>query len=177
MSEILRFTAPSFETYEEAFGIYVPYSKIEPISYKELSTGIKKSLESKDNCGLAFKVTHSDESKTLIAEFPDFDIFFLEDQTEKKVKAGGGRIYVQSGEESEITVVGNTETLEKFRRQGLGTRRLFVMNALSKARYDIPISSSSNPSSFQRPIWERLVHEEYAETHVWEGTERFKFRN
>lgn len=175
MNEILRLGALDLNHCKDVFGLCLPSSDIKPVGYNDLPKGLQKQMDSEENCGLTFKVLHIDNSTTYVSEFVGFDLFFFQDRNAQNRYTGEGRIYVESGEESEIPVVGYTWTSEKFRKQGLGRRRLFIMNATSKARYDNALSSSGSPRISQRSIWEKLVKEGIAETHVWEGTQRYRF--
>lgn len=53
--------------------------------------------------------------------------------------------------------VGNTRTEERFRKQGLGRRRLLAMNAYSEAMYRLPLYSDT--LNRETSIWEVLVQE------------------
>jgi len=175
MSEILRLYTANFKQCEKAFGIYLPSASLIPVKYQELPKSLKQQIEKENNCGLSIKVNHQDLGTTYIAEFTGLDLFYLEDRNTENKYAGEGRVYVESSDESEIPVVGYTYTSEKSRRLGFGTRRLFVMNALSRVKFKTPISSSGSPKPTQRSIWEKLVDEEIAEIHYWNGTQRYKF--
>lgn len=57
--------------------------------------------------------------------------------------------------------VGYTETEKDFRNQGLGTRRLLLMNAFSGAQYSLPLNSDTLNSEVS--VWEDLVQKGQAQ--------------
>lgn len=59
--------------------------------------------------------------------------------------------------------VGYTETFPEFQKQGLGTRRLYVMNALCQAFYQSPLNSGFGLGLGAERLWERLVEQGVAE--------------
>lgn len=61
-----------------------------------------------------------------------------------------------------------------YRRQGLGRRRLFIMNAYSMMQFGLPLHSG-NPDDTSKRIWERLVDEGIAETFEYDGAIAYRF--
>lgn len=175
MAEILRPKIPELKSCRELFTVHLPITSIAPISYDNLPGSLKRYIGSKENCGLSFKVVHPDSGITLVAEHSDFEVFFLQDRNKSDRYVGEGQIYVECGSESEIPIVGYTYTSKWARQQGLGTRRLFIMNTVSRLAFDSPVSSSASPRPTQRSIWEKLVEKEIAENYQWEGTPRYRF--
>jgi hypothetical protein len=55
--------------------------------------------------------------------------------------------------------VGYTVTEEKYQKQGLGRRRLFLMNALAETLYNNPVYSDTIITDEAKNLWEKLVQE------------------
>lgn len=66
-------------------------------------------------------------------------------------------------------------TFSEIKKQGLGQRRLKMMNAISTMLYDKPLHSASTISDSARGVWEKLVHEGVAERYMDEETQRYVF--
>lgn len=66
--------------------------------------------------------------------------------------------------------VGYTGTEEKYQKQGLGRRRLFLMNALAKTLYNNPVYSDTVITDEAKSLWEKLVQENLAKK-IKEGNE------
>lgn len=71
--------------------------------------------------------------------------------------------------------VGYTATEDGFRRQGLGTRRLLIMNTFTQILYDLPLHSDTLITDDARRLWERLVAEGKAIKYQEGKNERFRF--
>lgn len=175
MTEILKPRNLNLKTCNEAFTLYLPSTKVERISFGDLPRGIKEQIEKPEKCKTSLLLTHFGGNKTFVGEELDMSLIHLQDMSINNQHQGAGAIYIEPGEEDEIVIVGNTTTIDEFQKQGLGTRRLFTMNALARARFGSPIYSTSSPKPQQRSIWERLVEQEVAEKCFWEGTQRYKF--
>jgi hypothetical protein len=75
--------------------------------------------------------------------------------------------------------VGYTETDETHRREGLGLRRLRLMNRLALREYDQPLHSDPNAdvSDEAKAVWLKLVNSGEAEFFHDEEYPRFRFRD
>lgn len=71
--------------------------------------------------------------------------------------------------------VGYTETEDDFRKQGLGARRLLIMNVFAKILYVLPLHSDTLISAEASSLWKRLVEEGKATTYLEGEHERFRF--
>jgi hypothetical protein len=71
--------------------------------------------------------------------------------------------------------VGYTETNSDMQGQGLGTRRLLVMNALCQMFYGLPLNSSTLVSELAKRRWERLATEGKARMYMEGKKQRFVF--
>jgi hypothetical protein len=73
--------------------------------------------------------------------------------------------------------VGFTQTEESLRRQGRGTDRLMVMNALSRTLYGRVLVSDSFPRSFMESerCWQVLVERGIAQRHAPDRWKKYKY--
>lgn len=71
--------------------------------------------------------------------------------------------------------VGSIYTLENYRKRGLGTRRLIVMNAVSQMLYGLALHSSTVVSDLAAAVWTRLVREGKARVYKEGVHDRFAF--
>ncbi len=72
--------------------------------------------------------------------------------------------------------VGFTRTEERKLREGLGKRRLRIMNDLSLKLFEIPLSSNATMEDEAVSLWASLVRSEEAEIVDWDGHYgRFRF--
>ncbi len=67
----------------------------------------------------------------------------------------------------------NTET--KYRKQGLGTRRLLTMNALAQSQYHNPLNSDTLLSKGAENLWKGLVKKGLARTYQEGNHTRYVF--
>lgn len=73
--------------------------------------------------------------------------------------------------------VGQTTTEEKYRRKGLATRRLLMMNALSHTYFGLPINSDTNISPEAKSIWKGFVDSDLAVKYKEGEKDRFVFKD
>lgn len=158
----------------ESFGLYFPHATVEPIDFGELPYNIKRHIQRERDCRLIFRLLHSDDlSRSFVVHDHSNQTILLQDRNKGNRYIGEGYIYINP--DDDIPTVGYTFTAERFRRQGIGTRRLLVMNALSQAIFGAPLSSSTHPMPLQRSIWEGLVRKEQAELiQLPSGAKRFQ---
>lgn len=71
--------------------------------------------------------------------------------------------------------VGYTTTQEAYRNKGLGTRRLFIMNAMSQMLHCFPLHSDTLISDEAKRLWERLEGEGKAVKFREGEHDRYKF--
>lgn len=160
----------------EIFAYRLPGASVQPTTYERLPYRIKKNIGGEKDCGLALEIAFNDSSKTFVGESSSFEVVYLQDRDRKNKYLGEGQIYIENvDDELYIPVVGFTYTSKRFRRNGFGTRRLLVMDAVSRFVFDEPLHSSSAPKLSQKSIWEKLVVKELAETHEFRGVQRYKF--
>ena len=161
---------------EEIFACRIPNATIQPIGYETLPYRIRKHILGTEDFGLGLEIVHEDSTKTYVGESSSFEVVYFQDRDKRNKYLGEGQFYIQNFEDDlYIPVVGFTFTAKEYRRKGIGTRRLFVMDAVSRVIFEQPLHSSTTPRLAQKSIWEKLVREEIAETHNWQGTQRYKF--
>ncbi len=74
--------------------------------------------------------------------------------------------------------VGYTETTELYRKQGLGIRRLCMMNTYSSQFYNLVLySSDAMEKSLSKFAWEKLVTQSLASKLTLEGKIRYCFKD
>ena len=69
--------------------------------------------------------------------------------------------------------VGMTRTEEDFRREGLGLRRIKLMNAIAQMRYGKPLYSSTLMTREAKSVWGKLQEQGIAERFMEGDHERF----
>lgn len=158
------------------FGRYFP-SMIAPIEMSRIPATtqghIKKQVElyyTRD-CILPelFVVDHPDREKTYVVvqeRMNGVDVTHLLDTSSTETVRGTSSFWAYKGPEHvSPPYVGYTETYPDHRKQGLGKRRLVIMNAVAISLYDLPLSSANQVSDPERRIWERLVVEGKAKSY------------
>ena len=87
---------------------------------------------------------------------------------DKKMGHSELRFNIKCAEENEKyfknkPFTGFTSTEESARRTGLGTRRIFLMNAYAQMNYGFPLYSDTAISEGAKKMWEKLVQQGKAE--------------
>jgi hypothetical protein len=176
MKERVSTTPTDWQLAEEIFACRLPGSEIKPITFPVLPERIRKYIGQDRNLGLGLKIDHQDQTTTFVGEDSSCEIIYLQDRDNKNLYLGEGQVCIENVEdELYIPVVAFTQTTRNQRKKGYGTRRLAIMNSLTKLLYDEPLFSSTSPKLKQRSVWERLVEQEYAEVFEFGGVKRFKF--
>jgi len=91
--------------------------------------------------------------------------------------AGGCYMLREAGDESP-PYLGWTQTFDEYQHQGLGERRLALMNAYCKKVYDAHLHSSPNAYDNSKSLWDKLRRSRRAErTRLLDkdGGQRFRF--
>lgn len=117
-----------------------------------------------------FTVRHTDDITTFIAQqtktYYHGDIekltFFADYNGEDIIGRAELRLNIKCAQEDEEyfrnkPFVGWIETNEDSRKSGLGTKRLFLMNAISQMCYSQPVYSDTLNSPQMKNVWEKLV--------------------
>ncbi len=167
------------ESDAEVFHRYFPAGRIEPITElpEAFIAEVKPYAEYDDQSVFDYKkfqevsrISHDDGSTTFVARYAIDQMLdgaplnpqniFLVDIDKNGETVGSG--YVASNNHPLYKgkpFVGYTDTKSGFEKQGLGRRRLFVMNALSQMSYRLPLHSGLSPSAPATRIWDSLVTE------------------
>jgi hypothetical protein len=117
---------------------------------------------------------------------PDEKVVKVIDTTASETVAGDGTIVfylptntsIVSGARHKMIgfpFVGTTDTLPEHRQQGLGARRLFAMNYISRKIFGLPLYSGLQPTPQAKSLWDTLVQEELATPPTEESHNRYRF--
>ncbi len=168
----------------ETFAEYYPQGSIEETN--SIPEGLMSVLRSEYDSGPFenfYLIDHDNGEKTYVAKKVkiyhltrgSLKLMGLIDVNEDNIHIGHGEIMVDNSEKEiykDQPFVAYTDTVKKYRRQGLGMRRLYVMNALSQAFYQLPLYSGFAIKPSAEGVWQRLVEQGVAK--IYED-ERFVF--
>lgn len=121
-------------------------------------------------------VSNSKSHKVYVAEF----------NTDKEyIGTGSMKLFTQTDNEffKDKPYVNWTKTHEEHERRGYGTRRLYIMNALSQTIHQLPLNSSGkfiinylvDDTPSQKRLWQNLVEAGDATPYKYQNEERFVF--
>lgn len=176
MKERMGSEKPNIRVCNEIVACRLPGSKLHEITFAALPAKIRNEIGARYNFGFGIKLDHPDLTTSFVAEDLASEIIYVQDRNRENKYLGEGQIHIENIEdELYIPVVGFSYTSQKFRRKGIGTRRLSVMDSMTRLLYDEPLYSSTTPRVAQRSVWEKLVTEELAEIHEFKGVTRYKF--
>lgn len=162
------------------FKEYFPQGDIREITQENIPDFVRELFERKSqqfvdikdyrprNFQRFFLITHSDNSKTYVAQQTktyntnkntEILSYFVDSSDEEVLGYSELRFNISNRSEyfQDKPFVGYTNTEQKYRKKGLGTRRLLMMNAFSKALYSLPLYSDTLVSGDAKPVWEKLV--------------------
>lgn len=180
-----------FQVKKEIFSSYYQTKKLQFPNYESIPKYILDSfcyrlgynIEAKPYLYIYLKnfmvITHKTNEKTYVGtrttihpnKETDPGNIYLIDISNRKIIQGYGIV------EYEIfsPYVCSTRTIAKFQNKGLGTRRLFVMNALTQTLFEKPLHSDTKISAKEISIWEKLVNSNTATKYQYNNTNRFIF--
>ncbi len=129
-----------------------------------------------ENKETPFYVVHTDRRKTGgVLVGTDITVFDIEHG--QAVGYGTVSSY-RPGASNGLPYVGYTETLGGNEKEGWGTRRLRLMNALSRNYFNLPLYSSlesDGTNKLASPLWERLTQAGEAEEVTIHGRQGWRF--
>lgn len=185
----------------ERFQKYFPSGKLHPIAIEAVPPLVMQKLEQRSaylmrtehyrpgNFEKVFTVDHEDGGVTYVAlQTKDYGgeagierLMYLVDGDATHAPFGFGevRLNVSSSKEyfTHKPFVGTTQTDPAMRKHGFGTRRLLLMNAFTRAAYDLPLYSDTLVSDDAKRVWKKLLDQGVAEKFVEAGgLERYRFR-
>lgn len=176
MKERIGETTKNLSICNEIIACRLPGAEFRQVCYQDLPYRIRKEIRGRNDLGIALEINHNDTTKTFVGESNSFEALYFQDRNRRNNYIGEGQVFIENIEdELYIPVVGYTYTSKKFREKGYGTRRLHVMDTISRFIYEEPLYSSCTPRLAQKSIWERLVEREFAEIHEFRGIQRYKF--
>jgi hypothetical protein len=109
------------------------------------------------------------------------EIVLIVDTSDKGDKIGLGILAIgtgNAGDKYKKPYVGETHTDDDHTRQGLGIRRLKLMNRLALELFGLPLNSDpiGNTTGEAVAVWQKLVQADQAELYVEDGIPRFRFK-
>lgn len=181
------------------FNEYFPDGKIEEITIDEVPENAMEYFESKSsqfttsdnyipkNFEKFFVINHAENNQTYLAQ--QTKTYDNIDETEKLtyfVDINNGaiegrselRFNIRCKKENEIyfknkPFTGWTDTEENARRKGLGTRRIFMMNAFSQMMHGFPLYSDTVITFEAKKMWEKLVSQGKAKKFKEDSNDRY----
>lgn len=171
------------EKISQALNEKMPGLKVVPISISDVPAEAMEYFKGKCECFRpegsyspedfieVYKVIRDDGSyQTFIAkeikEIADYGVeecTYFADVNENNELIGTSELRYRIGSDSDYfkdkPFLGNIRNEEKFMRQGFGTKRMFLMDAYSRAIYSNPLWSDTLNSEEMVAVWEKLVSE------------------
>jgi hypothetical protein len=176
MKERIGSENPNLRICNQIVASRLPGTELTKITFAFLPAKIRSDIGARHNFGFAIKLDHPDQTTSFVAQDLGSEVIYLQDRNKQNKYLGEGQVFIENVEdELYIPVVSFSYTTKKFRRRGIGTRRLTVLNSVTRLLYEEPLYSSSTPRLAQRSVWENLVEQELAEIHEFKGVRRYKF--
>lgn len=176
MKERIGSESPNLRTCNQVITCRLPGSELTKITFAFLPSKIRSDIGTRDNFGFAVMLEYPDLTTSFVAQDLASEIIYLQDRNKQNKYLGEGQVFIENVEdELYIPVVSFSYTSKKFRRRGIGTRRLTIMNSMTRLLYEEPLYSSSTPRLAQKSVWENLVEQELAEEYEFNGVRRYKF--
>ena len=124
--------------------------------------------------------THiAQQTKTYATNGDTENLSYLCDMDRDNIIVGHGEIRFNISNTSNYfkdkPFVGYTQTLEGNEKKGLGTRRLYIMNALSQAVYQLPLNSDTLIGEDAEKLWKSLVNLGVAKSYKEGKNNRYAF--
>jgi len=116
----------------------------------------------KGNFEQLYKIQYNNNDQTFVAtQNKTFDLIYLIDTNQENIKTGHGEIIIRRNHNltnipDPCGLVAFIGTDDNFTRQGLGERRLCVMNALSQSLHNVPLYISGIIKSTGEPFFEKM---------------------
>ncbi len=176
-----------FSEKQRVFSEYFPDGKIESVTIADVPEEVLHFFEFKSGQFLSpndytlgnfedfFRVRHCDGKETFLAQqtktYPQGFLeagdterltYFVDVDGDKIIGRSELRLNTKCPEEyleyfKDKPFIGWIETHEDLWKQGLGTRRMYLMNAYSRMLYGLPLYSDTVNSPRMESLWETLV--------------------
>lgn len=192
-----RFDLP-FKDVAEKFNEYFPDGVISEISLADMSAAAKEFLvsyrstflaprnEVANPLGRVFRVAHNGGDVTYAATHeknfnnPEHSVSFIYTYDERGDEMTGFAEAALDHANSDYFIdkpyIFYIETEEGFKQQGLGERKMSVLNACSRAMFGLPLYSGGPNSFGMLRRWSRLIQNGQAERVFTQGKpDRFRF--
>lgn len=185
---------PDFPFNERRFNLFLPDSKIIPISYDDLSLFSRDKFEersavyldpsefSTNNFDSLYRILHHDDLITAVATQRKKDLagidgknIYICDELSSSQPVGFAELRFCSSEEN-FPVINWTETVKKKKGAKFNIRRLQTLNALSQSILHLPLHSHACIGFKARRSWEYLIDCGLAETYLDGKVRRYKFK-
>ena len=162
LEEIGPYEIPANVGYDiwQLSGMYTAADRCTPATFNRLLHIEADGIES-------FVAEHT---KTYRQNHETESITYVIDTDTSGVTLGKGEIRLSRTNDSDFyknkPFVGQTTTTFEYRRQGLGLRRLHVMNMASLAIHGLPLHSDTLRSRQAQSLWEKLVEQGVAQRYM-----------
>ena len=161
----------------EAFAAHFSSGRIATASYDTFPNEFRSETDIPSNRrALTFVITHDDGGKTYGVKDSLMDRIYLHDRSGTDEYLGHGEIDHETFDGINKPTVGDSFTAVRRRKNGLGMRRLKMMDALSRMVYQTPLTSGVIIHTSEKNLWEKLVENGKAERiPSGEGPQRYRF--
>ncbi|MDA2936086.1 hypothetical protein MYX06_02620 [Patescibacteria group bacterium AH-259-L05] len=181
MTEKIKLESGDIDYSEQVktFSEYFSNGQIEEIEIDEVPENIMKHFEGKSksfilpdeyqpgNFEKFFVIKHENGNKTFVAQqtknYSDNGttekLTYIVDVDKNGAYIGHGAINISTPDEyfKNKPFVDYTKTLKEHRKKGLGTRRLYLMNAVSQMLYGRPLHSALTRGPKAESLWQKLA--------------------
>lgn len=148
----------------EAFATYFSSGRIATASYDTFPNEFRNETNIPSyRRALTFEIAHDDGGKTYGVRDSLIDRIYLHDRSDTDEYLGRGEIDHKTFDGENKPTVGDSVTTVQHRKNGLGMRRLKLMNALSRMVYQTPLTSGVIIHNSEKDLWEKLVGDDKAE--------------
>jgi len=161
----------------ETFAAHFSSGRIATVSYDTFPNEFRNQVDIPSNRrALTFVITHADGGKTYGVKDSLMDRIYLHDRSDTDKYLGHGEIDYETFDGENKPTVGDSFTAVQDRKNGLGTRRLNMMDALSRMVYQTPLTSGVIIHDSEKNLWEKLVENGKAERiPSGNGPQRYRF--
>ncbi len=161
----------------EAFAARFSSGRIAIASYDTFPNEFRNEVDIPSNRrALTFAITHDDDGRTYGVRDSLMDRIYLHDRSDKDEYLGHGEIDHETLDGKNKPTVGDSFTAGQHRKNGLGMRRLKMMDALSRMIYQTPLTSGVIIHDSEKNLWEKLVQDGKVERiPSGKGPQRYRF--
>lgn len=148
----------------ETFAAHFPSGRIATAPYNTFPNEFKIVVDIPTyRRGLTFVINHNDGGKTYGVKDSLMDRIYLHDRSDTDEYLGNAELDCETFDGKNKPTVGDSFTAIQHRKNGLGMRRLKMMDALSRIIYQTPLASGIIIHDSEKNLWEKLVENGKAE--------------